>query len=262
MLEKTPFTFEAPDAGTDFRSDLNQEGFAILRDIAFEADTADLRPESDTVIEELADHLKDTSGNVFYVVGHTDASGDFDSNMRLSTERAEAVRDRLIEAGVAPELLKAHGVGPLSPVAPNHTVDGRAVNRRVELVRIASPTEAVASEPADEARADEAPAGTSAAEATQAAGAQAAEAAARIGQAARDASERVSSATEQAEPEPRLIPVPRVVGKWRRGAVTELEAAGFRVNVTGRNVGRVSRQSPAGGTGAEPGSTVNITIGN
>jgi len=70
------------------------------------------------------------------VVGHTDSTGDFAHNMALSEARAKSVVAALsTRFGIAASRLSAHGVGPLAPVASNETEEGRAKNRRVELVR-------------------------------------------------------------------------------------------------------------------------------
>ena len=67
------------------------------------------------------------------VSGHTDDTGARAVNMRLSQERAEAVRDYLISRSVAPDRLETHGYGPDQPAADNATLAGRSLNRRVEL---------------------------------------------------------------------------------------------------------------------------------
>jgi OOP family OmpA-OmpF porin len=70
------------------------------------------------------------------VVGHTDSVGKIDYNMQLSNARAEAVVKTLItKYGVSQNRLDSYGVGPLAPVASNETEEGRALNRRVELVK-------------------------------------------------------------------------------------------------------------------------------
>jgi outer membrane protein OmpA-like peptidoglycan-associated protein len=70
------------------------------------------------------------------VVGHTDSTGPLEANMRLSQARAEAVVQALAaQHGVATARVKGHGVGPLAPVATNDTEEGKAKNRRVELVK-------------------------------------------------------------------------------------------------------------------------------
>ena len=78
----------------------------------------------------------DTKSHVTYVVVHTDSVGKIDYNMRLSNARAEAVVNTLVtKYSVVRNRLDPHGVGPLAPVATNETEEGRAWNRRVELVK-------------------------------------------------------------------------------------------------------------------------------
>lgn len=68
------------------------------------------------------------------VEGHTDSRGPRDFNLELSQRRAEAVRDYLVSKGVPGDLFTVEGLGPDRPVASNATPDGRANNRRVEIV--------------------------------------------------------------------------------------------------------------------------------
>ena len=71
-----------------------------------------------------------------YVTGHTDSTGGFDHNMQLSAARAASVVDALVTTyGIDVSRLAPAGLGPTSPVASNDTEDGKAKNRRVELVR-------------------------------------------------------------------------------------------------------------------------------
>ena len=71
-----------------------------------------------------------------HVVGHTDNVGGMDANMELSRDRAEAVVQALVkDHGVAVSRLNAYGDGPYAPVASNDTDEGKAKNRRVELVK-------------------------------------------------------------------------------------------------------------------------------
>ena len=73
---------------------------------------------------------------VRYVVGHTDNVGEFGYNMGLSERRAAAaVKELTAKYGVAASRLKPAGAGPIAPVAPNDGEEGRAKNRRVELVK-------------------------------------------------------------------------------------------------------------------------------
>ncbi len=119
------------------RDDIAAQGKAVLYGILFETDRADLRAESDAVLQEIATLLTDNPHLSLAVVGHTDAEGALAYNLDLSARRAEAVRAALTSRfGVSASRLSAHGVGPLAPVATNTTENGRALNRRVELVPI------------------------------------------------------------------------------------------------------------------------------
>jgi outer membrane protein OmpA-like peptidoglycan-associated protein len=95
-----------------------------------------VKPESKPALEEIAKLLKSDAGLKLYVVGHTDNTGVFDANMKLSQDRATAVVNALVSSyGIPVSRLKACGDGPTAPVASNDTEEGRALNRRVELVK-------------------------------------------------------------------------------------------------------------------------------
>lgn len=115
--------------------DLETYGRTVLYGLFFEHDKATLKPESKPALDEIAKLLAAAPDRSFYVVGHTDATGAFAYNMKLSADRAEAVRQALLtEYGVASERLEAAGVGPLVPAFANGSEAGREKNRRVELV--------------------------------------------------------------------------------------------------------------------------------
>jgi OmpA-OmpF porin, OOP family len=117
-------------------SDINATGHASVYGIYFDTDKAVIKPESEPVLAEIAKLLANIPALNLHVVGHTDSTGAFDHNMTLSKARADAVMNALVSAhGVAASRLQASGVGPLAPVASNDTEDGRAKNRRVELVK-------------------------------------------------------------------------------------------------------------------------------
>ena len=85
--------------------------------------------------KEIAKLLHQNKGLKLYVVGHTDNVGKLDYNMKLSKARADAVLKELVmKYKVSAQRLKAYGVGSLAPVASNKSDEGRAKNRRVELV--------------------------------------------------------------------------------------------------------------------------------
>ena len=123
------------DAGT-MAKDVAATGHVALYGIYFDHDKADVKPESAPTLAEIAKFLAQEPKLNLYVVGHTDNVGGFDYNMGLSQRRAAAVvRELTSKHGVQAARLKPAGTGPLAPVAPNDTEEGRAKNRRVELVK-------------------------------------------------------------------------------------------------------------------------------
>jgi outer membrane protein OmpA-like peptidoglycan-associated protein len=116
--------------------DIAATGRVALYGILFDTDRTDIKPESEATLAEIARLLEENPTMKLYVVGHTDNVGGFDYNLDLSRRRAAAVVDFLTSRhGVATSRLAPAGVGMLAPVAPNDTDEGRAKNRRVELVR-------------------------------------------------------------------------------------------------------------------------------
>ena len=117
-------------------NDINTTGHASIYGIHFDTGKSDIKPESDAAITEIAKLLKNNGALRLHVVGHTDNVGSVDSNMKLSKDRADAVVKALSgKHGIAAERLTPYGVASLSPVASNDTEDGKAKNRRVELVK-------------------------------------------------------------------------------------------------------------------------------
>lgn len=116
-------------------ADITRTGHASVYGIYFDTGKAGVKPESDAALKEIARLLQEHSDWKLYVVGHTDNQGGFDMNMDLSRRRGDAVVKVLTEKyAVAGSRLRACGDGPTAPVASNATEDGRAKNRRVELV--------------------------------------------------------------------------------------------------------------------------------
>jgi len=110
-------------------------GRVALYGILFDFNKADIKPESKPALEEIAKLLKTDTNLTLHVVGHTDNVGSYDANLTLSKRRAEAVVAALTsEHGISAARLTANGVANLAPVAVNSTDEGRAKNRRVELV--------------------------------------------------------------------------------------------------------------------------------
>ena len=106
-----------------------------LPGIYFEFNSAALAPASDNAIASLADVFKRHGDWSATIEGHTDSIGGAKSNQQLSERRAEAVRARLVSAGIGATRLKAVGFGLTRPRETNATIEGRARNRRVELAR-------------------------------------------------------------------------------------------------------------------------------
>jgi len=117
-------------------SDIKSTGHVAVYGITFDTNKSVVKPESKPALDEIAKLLKQEPALKLKVVGHTDMVGTFEANMALSQARAEAVVQVLVsQHGIAAARLKGYGVGPLAPVASNDTDDGRAKNRRVELVK-------------------------------------------------------------------------------------------------------------------------------
>jgi len=128
------------DAGEMAKS-IDTTGRVALYGIFFDFNSADVKPESDPTLEQIGALMKKNTGLKLLVVGHTDNVGSFQFNMDLSQRRATAVVAALTTRyGIGKDRLTPVGVSFASPVAPNRTEDGRAKNRRVELVESAVAT--------------------------------------------------------------------------------------------------------------------------
>lgn len=104
-------------------------------EVLFVSGKADLLPQAQAKLSEVANALTQQSPDSTIVVeGHTDAQGKEAFNLDLSTRRAQAVRDYLAAHGVAPDRIRAEGLGFSRPIGNNKTAEGRANNRRVEIV--------------------------------------------------------------------------------------------------------------------------------
>jgi lipid-binding SYLF domain-containing protein len=111
-------------------------GRASLSEVRFATAKADILPESEAALTQAADALRAHPSWKIRVEGYTDNTGDPVSNQDLSERRAAAVLDWLVKHDVSPSRLSAQGYGAGNPVADNATPEGRAQNRRVELVRL------------------------------------------------------------------------------------------------------------------------------
>ncbi|MFS8840206.1 OmpA family protein [Synechococcus sp. W55.2] len=103
----------------------------------FAYDSDQIEAAAEPTLAEIAKLMRERTDLSILVVGHTDATGSFDYNLGLSRRRAEAVVNRLVQLGIEQRRLYPVGVGFSAPVASNATEEGRAKNRRVELVDLA-----------------------------------------------------------------------------------------------------------------------------
>lgn len=122
-------------AETDLSLALEDSGFVVLEDVSFDTGSAVLQDQMVKTLTDLADYLNAYPERKVALVGHTDAEGSLDGNINLSKLRAESVMQALVaDHGVAVAQLSAEGMGYLSPRASNLTDEGRALNRRVEVI--------------------------------------------------------------------------------------------------------------------------------
>ena len=136
IIEKKAMVQEVVADAKSLAQDIRTTGHASVYGIHFDFNKATVKQESEQTLKEIAKLLKQDSKLNLYVVGHTDSVGKIAYNMSLSQTRAEAVVKALVtKHGVSPNRLSPYGVGPLAPVASNETEEGRALNRRVELVK-------------------------------------------------------------------------------------------------------------------------------
>lgn len=125
----------SPETSENFSKSINETGKATVYGIHFDTDKAEIKPESEQTLIEIAKLLSENPELKVYIVGHTDSTGTFEHNMKLSQARAEATVNVLTSKyGVAADRVTPYSIGPLAPIASNKTEEGRALNRRAEIV--------------------------------------------------------------------------------------------------------------------------------
>lgn len=136
ILQKEEFKQTITQIKADqIQADLEQNGKSILH-INFDTDKASLKPDGIESFNEIVKVLKQDRKLNLLIKGFTDNTGEANRNKILSAERAETVKRFLIEAGIDKARLSSEGEGQLSPIADNSTEEGRAKNRRVELIKV------------------------------------------------------------------------------------------------------------------------------
>lgn len=139
IIHSETFTLpkELPEKGFAIDVELHkiEEGMSIvLKNIFFDLDKDELKPQSKPELTQLALFLKSNSNIAIEISGHTDNQGDDAHNADLSKRRAESVKNYLVQMeNINPERLKTEGYGASKPIASNETEEGRAQNRRTEF---------------------------------------------------------------------------------------------------------------------------------
>lgn len=108
----------------------------VLDNIFFEFDQSTLKPESFVELDYLVSFLQKNSKIRIEISGHTDNQGDDEYNMKLSVDRAKSVFDYIVSKGIDPSRVEYRGYGESKPIASNETEEGRALNRRTEMMII------------------------------------------------------------------------------------------------------------------------------
>lgn len=104
-----------------------------LDNVHFDSGKSTLRKESFKELDEMVEYMNARPGEKIEIAGHTDNIGSDESNLKLSQERAEAIRTFLVSKGIKAEKIAAKGYGASQPVADNSTEQGRQKNRRTEV---------------------------------------------------------------------------------------------------------------------------------
>lgn len=123
------------DIEISFSDAMNTDGKIALYGIFFDTGKSVIKPESGPALQQVLDYLKENPSVKIVVVGHTDNTGVYAGNITLSKARAKAVKDYLVAKGAGASRLLSEGVASLCPVSTNSTEEGRAKNRRVEIVK-------------------------------------------------------------------------------------------------------------------------------
>lgn len=125
------------EGGVDLRRKLLSEGKISTNGILFDSGSANIQPQSLGIVRQISQVLMQDENIKLKIVGHTDADGADEANLKLSNARAEAVKNALVTIyNVSADRLETDGKGESTPVGDNSTADGKAQNRRVEFITI------------------------------------------------------------------------------------------------------------------------------
>jgi OOP family OmpA-OmpF porin len=134
IVETKPMEQEVTADASALSRSIADTGKVAVYGIYFDSGKSEIKPKSSPTLDEITKLLKQNPRLKLYVVGHTDDAGTLEFNLKLSADRADAVVKALTGRGIDSTRLKPAGVGPYCPVQSNKTEEGKAKNRRVELV--------------------------------------------------------------------------------------------------------------------------------
>ncbi len=125
------------DGGEDLRRKLLSEGKISTNGILFNSGSAKIKPQSLGIVLQISQVLLQDENMKLNIIGHTDADGNSDNNLKLSKERAASVKNALVDIyNIPASRLQTDGKGASIPVADNKTADGKSQNRRVEFIKL------------------------------------------------------------------------------------------------------------------------------
>jgi outer membrane protein OmpA-like peptidoglycan-associated protein len=157
---ETPNHFQDSDGCPDEVPEEVKRFTGSIKGITFATGSSVITPSSYGTLDKAAAVLREYPDLRLEIQGHTDSSGSDETNLKVSTKRAEAVRQYMVNTGVAPGRIEARGYGETTPVADNKTSVGRAENRRIEFKLIGQAEPAAPSEASDGNAPAAAPEGT------------------------------------------------------------------------------------------------------
>ncbi|WP_242927650.1 OmpA family protein [Pontibacter vulgaris] len=123
------------EGGKKLYDQVMADGKFVTYGIKFDVNKATIRPESAGTLADIAHLMQEQPTMKFTIEGHTDSDGDESANMKLSQQRAEAVKSYLVDQGIKADRLEAKGLGESKPIDKNSTPEAKSNNRRVEFVK-------------------------------------------------------------------------------------------------------------------------------
>ncbi|MEM0985934.1 MAG: OmpA family protein [Pseudomonadota bacterium] len=135
-MDKQEEELRRKTAGTGIGVERNGDQIELTMpsNVTFTSDSADIQSSFFSSLDSVSTTLVDYPSTSVDIVGHASADGDDAYNQQLSERRADAVRDYLVQQGMQPVRIKTYGFGETQPIADNSTAQGRAANRRVEIL--------------------------------------------------------------------------------------------------------------------------------